>query len=180
MVSKSNARLFFGYGQDSGHTRQDGQNKYVHAISNDGYWNDGSAFYLGRVLHFRIGILNVRYWQYCSNGKWADIMSRPPRPCPAFPTARRSAPWASPFGWPTCTIMSRQPDHPDDVRFAFYQADHPWEPWSYIGQKSGGEFIGDKKQNVSRWYGPSLSPKFIRNNPDGSATVIMTYSGSNW
>jgi hypothetical protein len=31
------------------------------------------------------------------------------------------------------------------VRFAFYQADHPWEPWSYIGQKSGGEFIGDKK-----------------------------------
>ena len=41
--------FFFKYGQNGGATKQDEQDKYVYAVSNDGYWNSGSAFYLGRI-----------------------------------------------------------------------------------------------------------------------------------
>ncbi|MDR3711827.1 MAG: RICIN domain-containing protein [Puia sp.] len=70
--------------------------------------------------------------------------------------------------------------YPENITFAFYQADHPWGPWSYIGEKSAGDFIADKRQRIHRWYGPSLSPKFITYNPDGSVTVILTFSGQTW
>ena len=33
---------------------------------------------------------------------------------------------------------------------------------------------------IHRWYGPTLSPKFITNNPDGSVTVILLFSGQTW
>ena len=69
----------------------------------------------------------------------------------------------------------------EDVTFAFYQAGHPWGPWSYIGAKSAMEFIGAPGTNrIHRWYGPSLSPKFITAHPDRSATVILTFSGQTW
>ena len=69
---------------------------------------------------------------------------------------------------------------PKDVTFAFYQADHPWGPWSYVGEKSALQFIADPSGNAHRWYGPVFSPKFITDNPDGSVTVIMLFSGSTW
>ena len=70
--------------------------------------------------------------------------------------------------------------YPENVTFAFYQADHPWGPWSYIGEKSCCDFLGDTKQRISRWYGPLLSPRFITANPDGSVTAILTFSGQLW
>ena len=70
--------------------------------------------------------------------------------------------------------------YPENVTFAFYQADHPWGPWSYIGEKSCNDFLGDTKQRISRWYGPSLSPRFITANRDGSVTAILTFSGQLW
>jgi len=69
---------------------------------------------------------------------------------------------------------------PTDVTFAFYQADHPWGPWAYVGEKTCLQFLADQKGNAHRWYGPVFSPKFITNNADGSVTVIMVFSGSTW
>ena len=71
--------------------------------------------------------------------------------------------------------------YPEDVTFAFYQAEHPWGPWSCVGEKSAMQFI-DKpgRERIHRWYGPSLSPKFISENPDGSATAILLFSGQTW
>ena len=43
------------------------------------------------------------------------------------------------------------------------------------------EFIGQQGTNqINRWYGPSLSPKFITANPDGSVTAILLFSGQIW
>ena len=43
------------------------------------------------------------------------------------------------------------------------------------------EFIGQPGTNrIHRWYGPTLSPKFITDNPDGSATAILLFSGQTW
>jgi hypothetical protein len=40
--------------------------------------------------------------------------------------------------------------------------------------------MGDTQQRISRWYGPSLSPKFITTHADGSVTAILLFSGQLW
>jgi hypothetical protein len=181
--------FFFKYGQNGGSTKQDDQDKYVYAISNDGYWNCGSAFYLGRVLRTKMGDLNANDWQYLCNGQWTNELAKA-TPVPGFPTGQMKCTMGSPLWLASLrkyvTVTWFDPGtttkwyFPEDVTFAFYQADHPWGPWSFVGQKSVCEFMGDTKQRISRWYGPSLSPKFITSHPDGSATVILLFSGQLW
>ena len=182
--------FFFKYGQNGGHTRQDEQDKFVYAISNDGYWNCGSAFYLGRVPRAKLGNLNAADWQYYCDGKWTcDLTSA--TPVPGLPNGQNKCTMGSPVWLPSlkryvtvtwfdpCTTTKWH--YPVDVTFAFYQAEHPWGPWSYLGAKTAMEFIGQPGTNrVHRWYGPSLSPKFITKNPDGSVTVILLFSGQTW
>jgi hypothetical protein len=181
---------FFKYGQNGGNTRQDEQDKFVYAISNDGYWNCGSAFYLGRVSRAKIGNLNAADWQFYCDGKWTSELSAA-TPVPGLPNGQNKCTMGSPVWLPAlkryvtvtwfdpCTTKKWY--YPDDVTFAFYQGEHPWGPWSYIGAKSAMEFIGKPGTNrVSRWYGPTLSPKFITENPDGSVTAVLLFSGQTW
>jgi hypothetical protein len=70
--------------------------------------------------------------------------------------------------------------YPENVTFTFYEADHPWSPWSWIGEQSAIDFSGDRRLQIHRWYGPSLSPRFITANSDGSVTAILTFSGQTW
>ena len=182
--------FFFKYGQNGGSTRQDEQDQFVYAISNDGYWNCGSAFYLGRVPRAKIGQLNVADWQYYCDGKWTSDLNAA-TPVPGLPNGQNKCTMGSPVWLPALksyvTVTWSDPGtttkwhYPVDVTFAFYQAEHPWGPWSYVGAKSAMEFIGQPGTNrVHRWYGPSLSPKFIADNPDGSVTVILLFSGQTW
>jgi hypothetical protein len=183
---KFSTGFFVKYGQNGGGTRQDDQDKYVYAISNDGYWNCGSYFYLGRVSRSKIADLNPADWEFLADGKWSGKVDAA-TPVPGFPNGRMKCTMGSPIWlakirkyvtvtWfdPGTTVKWH---YPENVTFAFYQADHPWGPWSYIGEKSAGDFIADTQQRVSRWYGPSLSPKFITDNLDGSVTAILTFSG---
>jgi hypothetical protein len=182
--------FFFKYGQNGGNTRQDDQDKFVYAISNDGYWNCGSAFYLGRVPRAKIGNLNVADWQYFSDGKWTGELGAA-TPVPGLPNGQNKCTMGSPVWlsalkkyvtvtwFDPCTTTKWH--YPDDVTFAFHQAEHPWGPWSYIGAKSAMEFIGKPGANrIHRWYGPTLSPKFIAENSDGSVTAILLFSGQTW
>lgn len=182
--------FFFKYGQNGGSTKQDAQDKFVYAISNDGYWNSGSAFCLGRVLRAKIGNLNTANWEYFGRDHWTKNLAEA-TPVPGLPNGERKCTMGSPV-WLAVLHKYVAPTwydtgdynkwyFPTDVTFAFYQADHPWGPWSYIGEKSAMEFIGEPGTSRNhRWYGPSFSPKFITENPDGSATVVLTFSGLTW
>ncbi len=186
---KFSTAFFFKYGQDGGRTHQDDQNKYVYAISNDGYWDDGSAFYLGRVLRSKLSKLDARDWQYYSNGQWTDNLDAATA-VPGLPYGETKSAMGSPIWLASLdkyvTVTWYNPGKmngwyfPDDVIFEFYSADHPWGPWTSIGQQGCNEFLGDPKKNNKRWYGPTLSPKFIQTNADGSVTAIMLFSGSTW
>lgn len=186
---KFSTAFFFKYGQDGGRTTQDDQDKYVYAVSNDGYWNCGSHFYLGRVLRSAIGNLNAGDWQYFSHGAWSKEVEDA-TPLPGFSNGHMkdtmgSPLWIAPLRkYVTVTWFDPGTNEkwhfPENVTFAFYQADHPWGPWSWIGEKSAGDFIADVKSRIHRWYGPSLSPKFITENADGSVTAILTFSGQTW
>ncbi len=181
--------FFFKYGQNGGRTRQDKQDKYVYAMSNDGYWNSGSAFYLGRVLRAKIGNLNAADWEYSSNGSWTSELNRA-TPVSGLPNGENKCTMGTPV-WLAALHKYVAPvwydtgDYhqwyfPTDVTFAFYQADHPWGPWDYIGEKSALQCIADRTGHAHRWYGPVFSPKFITDNPDGSVTALMLFSGSTW
>jgi len=181
--------FFFKYGQNGGHTRQDDQDKYVYVVSNDGYWNSGSAIYLGRVPRAKIGNLSIADWEYFSNGGWTSDLNFA-TPVPGLPNGENKCTMGTPV-WLASLHKYVAPvwydtGHyhewyfPKDVTFAFYQADHPWGPWAYVGEKTALEFIGDRTGNAHRWYGPVFSPKFITDNPDGSVTAILLFSGSTW
>lgn len=182
--------FFFKYGKDGGQTHQDDQHKYVYAISNDGYWNCGSAFYLGRVPRKKIGRLDAADWQYYNSGKWTADLNKATQ-IEGLPNGQKQCTMGSPVWLPSlkryvavtwydpCDYKTFY--YPDDVTFAFYQSEHPWGPWSFIGSKSAMEFIGDKgKKKIYRWYGPSLSPKFIEARADSSVTVVMMFSGQSF
>ncbi len=181
--------FFFKYGQNGGKTKQDDQDRFVYAISNDGYWNCGFAFYLGRVLRTKIGDLNAGDWQYFTGGNWTSNL-REATPVPGLPNGQMKCTMGTPLWLDSMkryvTVTWYDPGtttkwhYPEDVTFAFYQAEHPWGPWSSIGEKSACQFIGDTRERIHRWYGPSLSPKFITNHPDGSVKVILTFSGQTW
>jgi hypothetical protein len=186
---KFSTAYFVKYGQNGGRSTQDDQDKYVYAISNDGYWNCGSYFYLGRVSRSKIGNLNPADWEFLSDGKWSGKVEDA-TPVPGFPNGWMKCTMGSPI-WlgkirKYVTVTWFDPGttvkfyYPENVTFAFYQADHPWGPWACIGEKSAGDFIADTKQRISRWYGASLSPKFITDNPDGSVTAILTFSGEDF
>jgi len=186
---KFSTGFFFKYGQNGGATRQDDHDKYVYAISNDGFWNCGSAFFLGRVLRSRIAQLNAGDWEYSCAGQWTKDLDQA-TPVPGLPNGAMKCTMGSPIWLSSLqryvTVTWSDPGatkkwhYPPDVTFAFYQAEHPWGPWSYIGEKSAGEFIADRKDRIHRWYGPSLSPRFITEHPDGSVTVILMFSGQTW
>ena len=186
---KFSTAAFIKYGPNGSATTQDDQDKYVYAISNDGYWNCGCHFYLGRVLRSKIVDLKAADWQYYSHGNWSGRIGNV-TPIAGFPNGQMKCTMGSPI-WLAgirkyVTVTWYDPGttakwhYPENVTFAFYQADHPWGPWSYVGEKSCCDFIGDTKQRISRWYGPSLSPRFITANPDGSVTAILTFSGQLW
>lgn len=181
--------FFFKYGQNGGQTQQDEQDKYVYVISNDGYWNSGSAFYLGRVPRAKIGNLHAADWEYFRNGSWtSDLVLA--TPVPGLPNGENKCTMGTPV-WLAALHKYVAPvwydtgDYhewyfPTDVTFAFYQADHPWGPWAYVGEKTAQQCIADRTGNGHRWYGPGFSPKFITASPDGSVTAILLFSGSTW
>jgi hypothetical protein len=182
--------FFFKYGQNGGGTAQDDQDKFVYAMSNDGYWDSGSRFRLGRVARDKIGNLNATDWEYFSNGGWTKNLDQSTR-VPGLPDGTNLCTMGSPIWLPSLKTYVAPLWHdigkftawyyPPDVMFEFWQAPHPWGPWSRIGGESAMEFIGDPgPKRIHRWYGPTFSPKFITENPDGSVTAILLFSGSTW
>jgi len=182
--------FFFKYGQNGGSTVQDDQDKFAYAMSNDGYWDSGSRFRLGRVARDKIGNLNATDWEYFCGGGWTKNVDQSTR-LPGLPDGTNHCTMGSPIWLPSLKTYVAPLWHdigrftswyyPPDVMFEFWQAPHPWGPWSCIGGKSAMEFIGDPgPKRIHRWYGPTFSPKFITENPDGSVTASLLFSGSTW
>ncbi len=189
---KFSTAYFFKYGKNGGSGAQDSQDKYVYAISNDGYWNDGTNFYLGRVPRTKIGSLHASDWQFYANGQWISNVEGA-TPIPGFPNGQVKCTSGSPLWlaalhkYVTVTWYNPEPadtrlkwDYPQDRIFDFYQADHPWGPWSDVGEIKASDFLADRREPTHRWYGPSFSPKFITANADKSVTAIMTFAGMTW
>ena len=75
------APYFVWYGKD-GEASVDNADKYVYAVSNNGHFEDGDNYIIGRVLRSRLSNLDAKDWQFFSGGdgmqdkNWSSDMNK--------------------------------------------------------------------------------------------------------
>ena len=168
--------FFVHYGKNGG-----APSEYVYAASNNGFWNDGDSLVLGRISRKVIANLNAEDWEYFAGAKAASL-----------PNWTRSIEKAEPIlqaagrlgQTPICHVPKlgiylliswynpvtiEKWFEPSEMRYDFYQAEHPWGPWSLITSISD-RFLA----TGSHMYGPSLCAKFQENTVDGMRLIMFT------
>jgi hypothetical protein len=170
---------FISYGQDGREAVADQSDKYVYALSNNGFWDNGDNLVLGRVLRSRIGELHAKDWQFlkardgAEESNWSSNMAdahpviENPNHLgmggPAYLAAQKCyfmIGWYYPAGGGRVT-----PDASKTTIWDFYIAPHPWGPWRIIGSHAF---------TPQGFYGPGLGLKFTS---DGGNTVWAFTAG---
>lgn len=153
--------FFVQYGRD-GAADVDDADHYVYAISSDGAWNHGNSMTLGRVARDRLASLDASDWTFYHGLAGGQPIFRP-----RHDTARyvfRSPGQTSMTGLHFVAALGlyilpqwhflhhEDPDLRWRVsRLTFYQAPHPWGPFTPFHQQDFGE----------SWYNPAIPAKFI-------------------
>ena len=170
---------FFHYGQDGGSVTQDGAAVYAYALSNDGYWNGGDSYRLGRVRRTRLPQLRAADWEYFRGGDGAIATAWTSDAAQARPvlSAERGCGWTAPTFVPalTCYLLvawSIEPPltkwfEPSRVHYAFHTAPHPWGPWERVGTMDDSFLVGD------HLYGPTACARFQEVVPGGVKVWIF-------
>ena len=186
---------FINYGRDDNMaSTADGGAKYVYAISNDGWAYDGNYLILGRVLRSKIADLNAADWQFytgppggrgSSSTNWSSDVSGSTHIISAAHQLSQSSvtyipglhryvltSFYYPFSknWPSSGVSAH-------TTWAFYQAPHPWGPWTLFYSKPTVEcsFSCDQASaSPIGLYDPALVPKFAAM---GGLTSIVFSSG---
>jgi hypothetical protein len=162
------APFFIHYGKNGGDTAQDGANQYVYAVSTNGFWNDGDSYILGRVPRQKLPDLNAADWSYFNGGDggkakaWAGNV-RDAKPLLELRTqCGQSGPCYIPalglylmVVWYNTEKMTKWFE-PNEMKYDFYQAPHPWGPWTAVHSYS------DRFLSPGHMYGPSLCARFQR------------------
>ena len=165
--SSFGAPFFIHYGQNGGQVSRDGAGMYVYAISTNGFWNDGDKLILGRVKRSNLPKLNSKDWEYYAGAdgsiaanwsteikKAAAVLQRPAK-CGQTPVCYVPALGTYLLiSWYNTAKMTKWFE-PNEVRYDFYQANHPWGPWRPVSSFSD-RFLGPKYH----MYGPSLCARF--------------------
>jgi len=158
--------FFVHYGKNGGMVSKDGARQYVYAISGNGFWNDGDDYILGRVERAKIKDLDASDWTYYTGGEghspdnWSkDINGAVPilnLPAKCGQTPPCYIPALGVYlmiSWYNTQKMTKWFE-PNEMRYDFYQAEHPWGPWRFINSHSDNHITG------GHYYGPSLCAKF--------------------
>lgn len=171
---------FIHYGKN-GAASTDNADLYVYAISNNGFWDNGDNYKLGRVLKSAIGNLTASDWQYYKGGdglltaSWTNILTQAtpiisdPAKCGEtgatyIPSLNRYilVAWYYPIGNGHGSTVNR-------TSFAFWESPKPWGPWTKIKT-----IVNDPMG----WYCPRVLAKFQTQN--GSDVNAFIACAGNW
>jgi hypothetical protein len=174
------APFFVHYGQNGGEVTQDQADRYVYALSTNGFWNDGDSYVLGRVERAKLANLDASEWTYYAGGgtgervNWTRAIARSvpvlslPAKCgqtpPCFIPALGVYLMVVWYNTPKLTAWFK----PQEMIYEFYQAEHPWGPWRFIDSHSD-RFIVD-----GHMYGPSLCSRFQEKQGDQVKMSLFT------
>ncbi|MGA2609444.1 MAG: hypothetical protein ABSH01_18535 [Terriglobia bacterium] len=158
--------FFVHYGKNGGAVSRDGARQYVYAISPNGFWNDGDDFIIGRVERSKLKGLDASDWTYYtgrdghSAKNWSKLIAKAipilslPAKCGQTPPCYiPSLGVYLTISWYNTQTMTKWFE-PNEMRYDFYQAEHPWGPWNLINSHSDRHITG------GHFYGPSLCAKF--------------------
>ncbi len=164
--SRFGAPSFIHYGQNGGQVSQDQADQFVYAVSNNGFWNGGDDFILGRVSRADLPKLNAADWRYYAGGdgmaedSWTGDSAKA-KPILSLPAKLG---WTSPCFIPALnryllvswyvTPTLKQWFNPGLVTYDFYQAAHPWGPWTFVSSFNDRFLVG------GHMYGPNLCAKY--------------------
>ena len=175
------APFFVHYGRNGGHVLQDGAVEFVYACSTNGFWNDGDHLILGRVRRTRLPHLNPADWEYYAGGDgntaaaWRrEILQAQPILSRAAMCGQTPITFIPALGiyllisWYNTAKMT-QWFKPNRMRYDFYQATHPWGPWSQVASHDD-RFLGPGVH----MYGPSLCARFQQQREDGVEVSLFT------
>ena len=194
--------VFINYGQDdNAASTADGGGQYVYAISNDGWAYDGNYEMLGRVPRSKISDLNAADWQFytgppggdgSSAASWSSSPAAATHVISAAHQLGQSGVQYVPalhryvltsFYYPFNAQWPGQ-GQTANVTWSFYQAPHPWGPWTRFFNAPTVQcyMLGCDPASASPigLYDPVPVPKFA--NMDGLSDVIFAtgdYESSN-
>lgn len=166
---------FFNYGKDGQMAVADGSDKYVYAISNNGFWDNGDDMILGRVLRSKLPDLNAADWQFFKQGDGANDASWSSQMSDAQPVVTNKdhlgMTGATYLPVQKCYLMigwyypkggGKLPDAHSETVWDFYTSPHPWGPW---------KIIGSHNTKPDGFYTPEIAPKF--SSADGSKLWVF-------
>ena len=159
------APYFVWYGRD-GAAKVDHADQYVYAVSNDGHFESGDNYVLGRVLRTRLPDLNAADWSFYQGGRGEDDASWGPRAdqaAPILPDANNAGmtgmTYIPGFGRYVMVVWHyhyhsylRAMQHRDVATvLEFFEAPRPWGPWTRFKTLDTGP-LG--------WYAPVIGQRF--------------------
>jgi hypothetical protein len=155
--------FFIHFGKEYAAATIDNADRYVYATSNNGFWDNGDNYILGRVLRSKISALNATDWTFYTGGdgmqdsSWTHDMSKAaliisaPGQCGEsgatyLPALKRyvMASWYYPVG-------NGHVGKIEATVFAFYESPKPWGPW---------KMIKSIPTEPKGWYIPRVLAKF--------------------
>jgi len=168
---------FVEYGQDGTATVDNGD-KFIYAVSNNGFWDNGDNLILGRVRRDKIGNLNAADWEYYTGGEglkenvWsrdvsqaAFILDSPGKlgmnGMVYLPELQRYFM----IGWYYPAGGGKIKDACRETVWDFYLAPKPWGPWTKICSH---------RFSPQGYYSPQVCPKFNR---DGAKSLFVFTAG---
>lgn len=172
---------FVNYGQEGKEAMADQNNRYIYALSNNGFWDNGDNMVLGRILRSKIANLSGVDWQYFTghdgtvDASWSSKMGEA-QPVLTVPN-HLGMTGATYLPAQKCYLMvgwyypagggEKTPDACKTTNWDFYVAAHPWGPW---------RSVGSHKWTPQGYYCPEICPKFT--SPDGS--TVWVFTAGNW
>jgi hypothetical protein len=155
--------FFIHFGKEYAAATVDNADRYVYATSNNGFWDNGDNYIVGRVSRSKISALNAADWTFYKGGdgmrdsSWTKDMNKAaviidaPGQCGEagatyLPALERyvMASWYYPVG-------NGHAGKIEATAFAFYESPKPWGPWKRI------KSIPIQPQG---WYIPRVLAKF--------------------
>jgi len=169
--------FFIHYGKEYAAATVDNADRYVYATSNNGFWDNGDNYILGRVPRSKISALNAADWNFYKGGdgmqdsnwiresKNAALIINAPGQCGEagvtyLPALNRYvlASWYYPIG-------NGHSGKIEATEFAFYESPKPWGPWTRI------KSVLNQPQG---WYIPRVLAKFqSRTGPNLQAFIAV-------
>ena len=175
---KFGAPYFVWYGQN-GKASRDNANRFVYAVANNGHFEDGDFYILGRVAKSKLPGLNGADWEFYTGGdgmsarNWnheidrAKAILKDPLNCSMtgmtyIPALKR---YVMVLWHYTTYNLRTDPRTIND----FYEAPKPWGPWTRF------KTINTEKMG---WYVPIVGQKFQTKRKANSVDCILYPTGN--